>query len=176
MQTHQADARTDLYGMGAIAYFLLTGQPPFVSDDAMAVMVAHARDPVVPPSRLRPGVPDDLERIVLRCLEKNPGARFQDARSLATALDSCAQAKGWSAEQAALWWRSHEPAVSIQETMAGTTQIPTRPVLASSTLSSDEAPTLGASSIELNVGENSADGLGLSLSIGEDQARPERPR
>ena len=87
MQTHQADARTDLYGMGAIAYFLLTGQPPFVSDDAMTVMVAHARDPVVPPSRLRSGVPDDLEKIVLRCLEKNPGARFQDARSLAEALD-----------------------------------------------------------------------------------------
>ena len=79
MQTHQADARTDLYGMGAIAYFLLTGQPPFYSDDPMTVMVAHAHDPVVPPSRLRPEVPDDLEKIVLRCLEKSPGARFQDA-------------------------------------------------------------------------------------------------
>ena len=130
MQTHQADARTDLYGMGAIAYFLLTGQPPFVSDDAMTVMVAHARDPVVPPSRLRPGVPDDLEKIVLRCLEKNPEARFQDARSLATALDSCADAGGWSAEQAALWWQAHEPATSIQESMVeGSSGLSTQPVI-----------------------------------------------
>jgi serine/threonine-protein kinase len=175
MQTSQADARTDLYGMGSIAYFLLTGQPPFMSNDAMTVMVAHARDPVVPPSRLRSGVPDDLEKVVLRCLEKNPGARFQDAHSLATALDSCTDASGWSPEQAALWWQAHEPAASIQEPIAeGTTQLSTPPVLAHSTPSSDEAPTLGASSIELKPADSSADGPGLSLTVAEDRARPDR--
>jgi eukaryotic-like serine/threonine-protein kinase len=175
MQTHQADARTDLYGMGAIAYFLLTGQPPFDSTDAMTVMVAHARDPVVPPSRLRPGLPDDLEKIVLRCLEKNPGARFQDAQSLANALDSCTDAAGWSPEQAALWWQAHEPAASIQESMAeGSTELSTRLAVAPASLSSDEAPTLGASSIELNVADSTADGHNLSLSIAEDQTRVER--
>jgi hypothetical protein len=141
----------------------------------MTVMVAHARDPVVPPSRLRPGLPDDLERIVLRCLEKNPGARFQDAQSLANALDSCADAAGWSPEQAALWWQAHEPAASIQESMAaGSSELSTRLAVAPSSLRSDEAPTLGASSIELNVADSTADGHNLSLSIAEDQTRAER--
>ena len=72
MRTHAADRRTDIYAMGAIAYFLLTGRPPFLGSDSMAVMVAHARDPVVPPSRLRADVPGDLEKVVLRCLEKKP--------------------------------------------------------------------------------------------------------
>ena len=80
--------------MGGIAYFLLTGQPPFVSSDSMAVMVAHARDPVVPPSRLRDDIPADLEKVVLRCLEKNPEHRFPDAESLARALAACQDAAG----------------------------------------------------------------------------------
>ena len=71
--------RSDIYALGAVAYFLLTGRPPFVSDDAMEVMMAHARDPVVPPSRLRADVPDDLEEVVLRCLAKDPDDRYQDA-------------------------------------------------------------------------------------------------
>ncbi len=71
-RTYAPDARTDIYAMGGIAYFLLTGRPPFASSDSMAVMVAHARDPVVPPSQYRADVPADLEKVVLRCLEKNP--------------------------------------------------------------------------------------------------------
>ena len=53
-------------------YFALTGRPPFTGENAFAVMMAHARDPVVPPSQVRPGVPEDLERVVLRCLAKKP--------------------------------------------------------------------------------------------------------
>ena len=59
----------------------------------MAVMVAHARDPVVPPSRHRADVPGDLEEVVLRCLEKNPEDRYQDAESLARALAACADCR-----------------------------------------------------------------------------------
>jgi tRNA A-37 threonylcarbamoyl transferase component Bud32 len=101
------DARSDIYSLGAVAYFLLTGQPPFVRETAMMMLMAHAYEPVVPPDKLRPDVPDDLQAVVLRCLEKDPSRRFPDAHSLERALASCAAADQWTAEQAALWWHEH---------------------------------------------------------------------
>ena len=83
MKDHVPDRRTDIYGLGAVAYFTLTGRPPFLGDSAMAVMIAHARDPVTPPSQLQPGIPADLERVVLQCLAKNPDDRYPDTSSLA---------------------------------------------------------------------------------------------
>ena len=76
------DERSDLYALGAVAYYLLTGRPPFEGEDGIGVMIAHARDPVVPPSQVRADVPEDLERVVLRCLAKDPSERFPDAESL----------------------------------------------------------------------------------------------
>ena len=81
------DGRSDLYALGAVAYYLLTGRPPFEGEDGLAVLIAHARDPVVPPSRVRAGIPEDLERVVLRCLAKDPAERFADAAGLERALD-----------------------------------------------------------------------------------------
>ncbi|WP_165227225.1 serine/threonine-protein kinase [Aquisphaera insulae] len=103
------DARTDLYAVGAVAYFCLTGQPPFVDSDSMAVMISQVKDPVVPPSRFREGIPTDLERVVLRCLEKEPADRYQDAESLSAALLACRDAPGWSAMQAEAWWLANHP-------------------------------------------------------------------
>jgi serine/threonine-protein kinase len=98
------DARSDIYSLGAVAYYLLTGLPPFDLEDAMEVMFAHARDPVVAPSRHRPGIPEDLERVVLRCLAKDPADRFPDAESLEQALAECTCASDWDAKHAARWW------------------------------------------------------------------------
>ena len=78
MADRSLDARADIYALGAMMYFALTGRPPFRGESPFAVMVAHARDPVVPPSKVRPGVPDDLEEVVLRCLAKKPGDRYPD--------------------------------------------------------------------------------------------------
>jgi serine/threonine-protein kinase len=100
------DARTDLYGLGAVAYFLLTGRAPFNAATAMAVMIALARDPVEPPSRFRPGLPPDLERVVLRCLAKSPADRYPDADSLDRDLAACAAATEWDFARAADWWGS----------------------------------------------------------------------
>ena len=86
----ELDERSDIYSLGAVAYYLLTGRPPFDGEDGIAVMIAHARDPVVPPSRVRAGIPEDLERVVLRCLAKDPAERFPDAESLERALARCA--------------------------------------------------------------------------------------
>jgi serine/threonine-protein kinase len=112
MHTAPADARTDIYGLGAVAYFMLTARPPFVGDNAMAVMIAHTRDPVTRPSQINPGIPSDLEEVVLRCLAKNPDERFPDTSHLAEALSACGDASNWSPRHAAAWWQSHGLKVS----------------------------------------------------------------
>jgi serine/threonine-protein kinase len=83
------DGRSDIYSLGAVAYFLLTGQPPFVRGSAVQTLAAHLGEPVVPPDRLRADVPADLQAVVLRCLEKEPARRFARAADLAEALAGC---------------------------------------------------------------------------------------
>jgi eukaryotic-like serine/threonine-protein kinase len=107
------DARADIYCLGVMMYAALTGGPPFRGASAFAVMMAHARDPVVPPSVVCPGVPADLERVVLRCLAKKPDDRYQDVKALARALSACEAAADWDAEQADRWWAEAARAAEI---------------------------------------------------------------
>lgn len=79
---------TDLYGLGAILYELLTGQPPFQGTTRLNTLQQVVHMPPVPPSQMRAGVPPDLERICLKCLEKRPDQRYPDARRLAEALEA----------------------------------------------------------------------------------------
>jgi serine/threonine-protein kinase len=106
------DARADIYALGAVMYFALTGRPPFQGENAFAVMMAHGRDPVVPPSQVRPDVPADLEQVVLRCLAKKPGDRYPNVRALGEALAACPSAAGWGANRADAWWAAQ--GVSVQ--------------------------------------------------------------
>src|SRR5262249_39354255 len=103
----QIDARTDIYSLGALAYFLLTGQPPFVRETPMEMLFAHVRDAPVPPRELRPDIPADLQEIILRCLQKDPSERFPDADSLEQALAQCECADQWTRQDAARWWRRY---------------------------------------------------------------------
>jgi serine/threonine-protein kinase len=105
MASAALDHRADLYALGAVAYYLLTGRPPFEGDSVLAVLMAHARDPVVPPSRHRPDVPADLEQVVLRCLAKDPADRYPDAEALGQALADCAACNEWDGRRAATWWQ-----------------------------------------------------------------------
>jgi len=104
------DARSDIYALGAVAYDLLTGTPPFTGQSMLDVLVAHARDPVVPPSLRNPDVPRDLEAVILRCLEKQPNHRYPDVTALEQALAACACAGLWNAARAAAWWQQQRDA------------------------------------------------------------------
>jgi serine/threonine protein kinase len=111
----EIDARSDIYSLGAVAYTLLCGRPPFEGRTSMEVIIAHARDEVVPPSQHKACVPEDLERVILRCLAKRAEDRFQDIASLERALAECAAADQWTQARAARWWQEHEETAGPRE-------------------------------------------------------------
>jgi eukaryotic-like serine/threonine-protein kinase len=98
------DARSDIYALGAVMYYMLTGQPPFMSDNPLKVMIAHASQEVIPLRQINADLPAELEEVVLRCLEKDPEHRFQDVTALRSAIREIAFDDTWSSEQAAEWW------------------------------------------------------------------------
>ena len=100
------DARSDIYSLGALAYFLLTGQPPFAGRSAVKMLAAHIYEPPAPLTNHRPEVSAELQAVVLRCLAKGPAERFGDAVSLEKALAGCHTVDLWNEEEAASWWRS----------------------------------------------------------------------
>jgi serine/threonine-protein kinase len=77
-----------VYSLGALAYFLLTGRSPFAGRSGVKLLAAHLYETPEPPSAHRPGLPADLEAVVLRCLAKPPGERFQSVDELDAALAS----------------------------------------------------------------------------------------
>lgn len=103
------DSRSDIYALGASAYFLLTGSPPFQGKNAAQLMIAHARDPVPPCSKWDVVVPADLERIVLKCLAKKPEDRYSNVLEVEHDLLACWDAGKWTPARAAAWWKEHWP-------------------------------------------------------------------
>src|SRR5262249_40265826 len=89
--------------------YLLTGRPPFERANIMEVMLAHTRDPIAPPSKIREDVPSDLEQVILKCLAKGPAERFQTAEALEQALAACRDADSWGDAEAERWWREIAP-------------------------------------------------------------------
>lgn len=110
------DARADIYALGGILYTMLTGRPPFSGANAVQLMIAHAKEPVVPPSEHVQGIPSDLEAIVLKCLAKNPEDRYPDARSLDRALAACSCAADWDVDKAQAWWLEQASHAQSQST------------------------------------------------------------
>ncbi|MHC5011291.1 MAG: serine/threonine-protein kinase [Planctomycetota bacterium] len=98
----------DLYALGVVGCFLLTGRPIFEADSPAEVLLGHLREPPVPPSRHRPDVPVDLEACLLAALAKDKAARPASAAAFRRILLSCDAAGGWRQEDAEAWWMEHE--------------------------------------------------------------------
>ncbi|HEY3441762.1 MAG TPA: serine/threonine-protein kinase [Paludibaculum sp.] len=120
MGKHDIDGRSDIYSLGCVGYWLLTGQLVFEEETPLAAAVAHVQTaPTLPSRRTELEIPDSLERIVLQCLEKDPARRPQTARELLGLLDDCAAAWPWMASDAELWWNLHIPAAELTPVRAG---------------------------------------------------------
>ncbi len=106
----EVDRRADVYALGCVAYFLLTGQLVFEADTSMKVLMHHLNTPPVPPSqRTELSIPRELDELVLACLQKDPARRPQNAGELFRMAYNCRACEGWNAEAAEAWWRVHLP-------------------------------------------------------------------
>lgn len=103
----ELDGRSDIYSVGATAFFLLTGQPPFPGENAVQVMIAHARDTPPDLAEVAPGTPDDLQKIVSKTLSKAPSDRFANTDELLEALQACESTSMWNDQLASAWWVQH---------------------------------------------------------------------
>jgi serine/threonine protein kinase len=105
-----SDPRSDLYSLGAVAYYLLTGSPVFEGRLVEVIQSHLLRAPETPSARLGRPVPAKLERVVLDCLEKDPALRPESARELMDRLAACDDVEPWRPEEAQRWWRERKTA------------------------------------------------------------------
>ncbi len=107
-----ADQRSDIYAVGGVAFYMLTGRPTFESGATLKVLLSHLHENAVAPSTVRkkghgPSISAGLDAIVLKCLEKSPIERFQTARDLFNALSSLPESNEWNGRLAEQWWTSN---------------------------------------------------------------------
>lgn len=108
---HPVDARADIYALGCVAYHLVTGEQVFTETELVKLAAAHvSRTPIRPSLRTEIDIPEQLEKVILRCLEKDPADRFATARELATALEAIDAGPPWTADDAEAWWNRVRPA------------------------------------------------------------------
>ena len=102
------DHRADIYGLGCVAYWLMTGRNVFEGDSVMSVLADHVRTLPTPPSQVSElPIGSDLDKVVLSCLAKSPEDRPVDCHVLAESLRHCPEARQWGRRDAARWWELH---------------------------------------------------------------------
>ena len=108
------EARSDLYSVGAIGYFLLTGRPVFQAQSVADAIFQHTQGTPQPPSlvRQRP-LSTDLEAVILQCLSKSPADRPPDAETLRRQLLDCTPTEPWSDADAQNWWKLQTPHTNL---------------------------------------------------------------
>jgi serine/threonine-protein kinase len=111
----KVDGRSDLYGLGAVGYFLLTGQTVFEGRTVVEIASHHLHTRPTPPSeRLGSPLPPKLEATILACLEKDKERRPRSARALLQALAECVDAGEWREDEARLWWETRGRAIRAE--------------------------------------------------------------
>jgi serine/threonine-protein kinase len=104
------DARSDLYNVGGVAYWMLTGKPLFAGSSSLDLIIDHVNTIPAPPRELSElPIPDELDRIVMQCLEKDPNDRFQSVLELCAALEAVPLDSEWDQPRAREWWELHAP-------------------------------------------------------------------
>jgi serine/threonine protein kinase len=105
------DGRADIYATGCVAYWLLTGQYVFTADTPIGILLHHASTvPVAPSARTDRPIPPGLERVIMRCLAKNPADRPQTASELSLLLAEVPCGEPWTEHRAREWWTAHQTA------------------------------------------------------------------
>ncbi|OUP10864.1 Stk1 family PASTA domain-containing Ser/Thr kinase [Collinsella sp. An2] len=145
---------SDIYSLGVVMYECATGQVPFDGDDAISVALKQVNELPVPPSQVNPGVDADLERIILRCMEKDPANRFQTADELRQVLNAYLAGRTVDVPEPTRVISAGVAGVGATETrvMSDQTRAMARPAV-DSTRSSGRAPLAGSSSSYEDVEE-----------------------
>jgi serine/threonine-protein kinase len=106
----KSDARSDLYNVGGVAYWMLTGRPLFAGSSSIDLIIDHVKTVPEPPSAVSDlPIPPQLDAIVMKLLEKDPDDRYQTAEELAAALQGVRFDSSWSQDRARGWWDHHAP-------------------------------------------------------------------
>ena len=109
--TANIDGRADIYSVGCVAYWLLTGQLVFVADTPTAMLMQHIQSAPPPPSsRSEMAISPSMDRVVLSCLAKDPAHRPQSAKELSRRLAEIDIETTWTEERRSEWWQKHKPA------------------------------------------------------------------
>jgi serine/threonine-protein kinase len=102
------DERADVYALGCVAYYLLTGQLVFEADTPMKMFLQHMQAAPIPPSmRSELRIPREVDELVLACLEKEPSKRPQNAEEVMRMIRRCRSAQGWDGDSARAWWQTN---------------------------------------------------------------------
>ncbi|HEX3655121.1 MAG TPA: serine/threonine protein kinase [Pirellulales bacterium] len=113
-EPESAGCSSDLYSLGAVGYFLLTGTPVFNSGNMLEILRQHVEAAPVPPSeRLGKAISSQLEALILQCLAKSPADRPPSAVALAEALERCQALTSWTTADATRWWNEFEAAKAV---------------------------------------------------------------
>jgi serine/threonine-protein kinase len=113
------DRRADVYALGCVAYYLLTGQLVFEAENSMKMLLQHVNaDPVPPSARTELPIPPELDALVLACLQKDPDRRPQDAGELFRMACRCETCNCWTYDEARQWWEQHLPELTGPLTLA----------------------------------------------------------
>jgi serine/threonine-protein kinase len=110
MGRKEIDGRADIYALGCVAYFMLTGEMVFDEVSATAIALAHVQKTPLPPSqRTELPVPEGLERLIMQCLDKDPERRPHSAQDLARKLEALEDVPRFCRDKAAEWWDTNLP-------------------------------------------------------------------
>jgi len=113
------DARADIYSLGCVAYYMVTGELVFAKDTTIAMALAHVNDiPTLPRERSELAIPPALDALILQCLAKNPVKRPSSAAELANHLATTVPPDAWTADDAHSWWQLHWGSTIVPRSIA----------------------------------------------------------